>query len=407
MNISGNTENRLQYLIVSLLVVFSGSLIPFVFSDGYSVSLVLFLFLLVCLSPVFRGVKFPVDSLFYLLLMASFLLILLFFRGEFDNLKEYVGVVGRLIIAYLVTVMVGKRKFIEIYTDILVFYSAFSLIMFSVGLVFLDFILSLPISFNDAGTGYRHLYVYFYQGIDTWNFRNAGMFWEPGAYQVFLSLALVFEIYFVNKSSVRKAILIAAIASTVSTIGLLVLVILSFVRLFSMKPLKSYILFAFFISVLLVFDIFDTLLGNKLDGVNISGVDRIVGQLADIQLFLSAPIFGVGFSAYPESFKSAAYALGAFAPTSSNSFTGLLALNGFIYSLLLFLPMFAFFLRTSLKISDRVLMLAIYIMLLSSQGLFNQLLFILIMFYGIQSNMANQTQCLVDQSTLKEGRLSK
>lgn len=387
MYVNSITENSLQYLIISLLVVFSGSLIPFIFSDSYSNFLVFFLFSLICMSLLFRTVKFTADGLIYMLLIVLFLLILLFFRGEFDNTKEYIGVVGRLLIAYFVTVLVGKKKFIEIYTHIFVIYSAFSLIMYVVGLVFPDFVLSLPISFNDAGTGYRHLYFYFYQGIDTWNYRNAGIFWEAGAYQVFLSLALVFEVYFIKKSLARKAILIAAIVSTISTVGLLVLVILSAVRLFSRKSLYNLSLSVVLISGLLISGVFDALLWGKFDGENISGVDRIVGQLADLQLFLSAPIFGVGFSAYPESFKSAAYALGAFAPTSSNSFTGLLALNGIFYSLLLFLPMFAFFIKNSVQFSGRILMLAIFIMLLSSQGLFNQILFLSIMFYGFQKNV--------------------
>ncbi len=407
MNLSDRTENRLQYIVILLLVILSGSLIPFVFSDSYSVFLIIFLLILVGLFLVLKNVNIPVDTLFYLLLIISFLGLLLYFRGEFENSKEYVGVAGRLIVAYLVTVLIGKKKFIEIYANVVVYYAGFSLIMFFVGLLFPNFILSLPVSFNDAGTGYRHLYLYFYQGVDVWNYRNAGIFWEPGAFQVFLSLALIFEIYFVKKSLVRKAILIAAITSTVSTIGLLVLVILSAVRLFSIKSLKHFVLPVVFISVLFVFDVFDTLLWGKFDGVNISGVDRLVGQLADIQLFLSAPLFGVGFAMYPEAFKSAALALGAFAPTSTNSFTGLLALNGILYSLLLFLPMFAFFIKSSVKNSDRIISLAIYILLLSSQGLFNQLLFVAIMFYGFQNRTNQQMNSQVEQPPHSIGSLTK
>lgn len=391
MFISSGSTTKLQYLIVSLIVVFSGSLIPFIFSENYSTFLVVFLLFLLGLSPFFKHLKTNSYSYFYLLLIILFLLVLMLFRGEFDNSKEYVGVIGRLLIAYLATILISKKKFIAAYTDLFVFYSAFSLIMYLIGFVSLDFIRSLPISFNDAGTGYRHLYFYFYQGIDTWNFRNSGLFWEAGAYQVFLSLALLFEIYFIKKSIARKVILIAAVASTVSTIGILVLAILSFARLFSRRSLYNVFLPSILILTLFIFQIFDELLWGKFDGENISGVDRIVGQLADLQLFTGSPVFGVGYAAYPDSFRAAAYALGAVAPTSTNSFTGLLALNGIFYSLLLFLPMFNFFIKNDLKIGNRILILVIFIILLSSQGLFNQLLFLVLLFYGLQNGPDLQT----------------
>lgn len=134
-------------------------------------------------------------------------------------------------------------------------------------------------------------------------------------------------------------------------------------------------------------DIFNSILWDKFNGENISGVDRITGQLADIELFLSAPIFGVGFAEYLGSFERIAYSLGAFAPTSTNSFTGLLALNGVLYSLLLFLPMFYFFIFCEIETRERVAMIAVYILLLSSQGLFNQILFLTILFYGLGNDL--------------------
>lgn len=394
MVINPALENKIQYFVISLTIVLSGSLIPFVFSNSYSLSLFVFLAFLVCLVPILQSAGFSASSFSYLLLLAIFLVALLFYRGEFDKSQNYVGMMGRLLVAWLVTTLIAKKRFIEIYTDILVAYSAFSLVMYAIGLVYPGFILSLPVSFNDAGTGYRHLYIYFYQGIDAWNFRNAGLFWEAGAFQVFVSLALLFEFFYLphtRKSLIRKSILVATVASTASTVGIFVLAILFATKMLTSRSLHSLLLLLALSVSLFTLDIFNTLLWDKFNGENISGVDRITGQLADIQLFLSAPMFGVGFSEYLGSFERIAYSLGAFAPTSSNSFTGLLALNGALYSSLLFLPMFGFFIFCEVQIGKRIVMLAVYVLLLSSQGLFNQILFLSILFYGLGNDRPGTT----------------
>lgn len=234
MVISSSLEIKIQYLVVALAIVLSGSLIPFVFSNSYSSSLFAFLGLLACLILAMRDFKFSTNSTIYLLLLIVYLLFLMFYRLDFDNLQSYQGMIFRLLLAFLVTNLVSKKNFIEIYTNVVVVYSLLSLVMYAIGIVYPDFIHLLPISFNDAGTGYRHLYVYFYQGIDVWNFRNSGLFWEAGAFQVFVSLALLFEFFYLSLSRwslIRKIILVTTVATTASTVGILVLSILFVVNM--------------------------------------------------------------------------------------------------------------------------------------------------------------------------------
>jgi hypothetical protein len=142
---------------------------------------------------------------------------------------------------------------------------------------------------------------------------------------------------------------------------------------------------ALIIFLLFVFSDPYSLIFGKFDGKNISGVDRLVGQLADLKLFFNAPFFGNGYLVYPESFKALAYSLGSIMPTSSNSFTGLLALNGFFYSLIVFVPMLAFFIKMPLNKMNRFFITSIFILLLCSQGLFNQILFLIFIFYSFVS----------------------
>jgi hypothetical protein len=386
-------EDSFHYTIIILAIILSGSLIPFIFSKNYSSFLLIFLSFLSALFVLDKNRGKKVISLQYLGILLIFLFFLMFFRFEFVHLKEYLGTLVRLIIATIITLLVSKKKFIEIYVRVLTVYAGFSLILFLLGFLFPDKIMLLPISYNDAGTGYRHIYIYFFQGIESWNFRNAGIFWEAGAFQVYLSLALLFDFYLLEKSLTRKIILILAIVSTSSTIGYAVLALLMIFDAISKPTLSRILVMISFISIFFYFGIYDSFFVNKFDGENISGIDRAVGQLVDIKIFSSSPIFGVGFSGYSALFNTTAYSLGAIFPTSTNSFTGLLALNGIFYSILIFGPMFMFFFRLQIQNKYRILMLCCFIILLSSQGLFNQLLFLIILFYGLQINV-NQSSLL-------------
>jgi len=314
--------------------------------------------------------------------MTSFLIFLLCIHNDFDRITEYSGFVGRFLIAFIVTALISKDTFVKAYTNIIVYYSIISLIMYAIGFAFPSFILSLPISFNDAGTGYRQILFYFYQGIDLWNFRNAGIFWEAGAYQVFLSIALIFEVFLIKGSVFRILVLFVAIATTISSIGIVVLTIISFVLLFSIKSIFRYPLFILLALCIWLSGVFDALVLVKFYGNNISGIDRLSGQLADLQLFLRNPLFGVGVNEYNEAFKEVAYSLGAVQPTSSNSFTGMLALNGLLYSAVFFLPMLGFFFNIPIKFKEKVTMLLIFVLLLCSQGVMMQILFLCLSFYS-------------------------
>lgn len=76
-------------------------------------------------------------------------------------------------------------------------------------------------------------YTNIYVSVIKWegSVRNCGMFWEPGAFQVFLNLALLFELFVIKRKSGglgRLALLIITIATTVSTAGLFNMCILIF-----------------------------------------------------------------------------------------------------------------------------------------------------------------------------------
>lgn len=373
-----------RYLLVALLVILSGSLIPFIFSPKYTFFLILFLAFLLSLFLVFEQRHVTFESFLFLLAVCSLLLLLMLIHKDFGKLSEYSGFMGRFLIAFMVTELICRQDFTRIYTRLMVYYSAVSIVMYCIGIAFPSFIYTLPVSYNDAGTGYRHILFYFYQGMDFWNFRNAGMFWEPGAYQVFLGMALIFEVFLLGRRVPRILLLMAAIATTISSVGIVVILVMAGFLLFSSRSLLKYPLLITVVAMVWYFDIIEKVILVKFYGENISGIDRVSGQLADLELFFTKPFLGVGLTEYNDKFKDIAYSFGAIRPTSSNSFTGMLALNGLLYSAIFFFPMFLFFAKTSVGLKEKLLMLVLFIMLLSSQGVMMQLFFLCLSFYSFQ-----------------------
>ena len=370
------------------MIILSGSIVPFIFSSGYSLFLVVFLVLLIFYCFYSKKLHAVNKSIAYYLAIISLLIILMILRSEQVFAKEYFGVLTRITIAFLFTLILAKNEFKFIYTNIIYSYSILSLMFYFAGIFFFEKIFTLPIMFNDAGTGYRHIYLYFYQGVNFWNFRNTGLFWEGGAFVIFLGFALIFQRFYLQKDLKKEIILIVTCLTTFSTIGYAIILIILLSKL-NFKKLYHFIASISIIVCGVLTDYFKVIFLSKFDGKNISGIDRLVGQIVDLKLFSDAPIIGVGYSRYASEFKQMAFALGSIAPTSTNSITGLLALNGLIYSLLLFTPFFLYFFQRQKGLSV-IYQFIITLLIVVSQGIFNQLIFLVIIFYSFQNEIKHE-----------------
>lgn len=163
---------------------------------------------------------------------------LFFFQGYY--VKEYelnsaIHIIMKMTIGILVLLSVND-KFKEYYSDIIYFFCILSLICFAYNHIFgvLPYI-DLGKSM-DGGMGYRvtsivytQLYNLNAQGLIL---RNCGPFWEPGAFQGFINLAIVFELLGYNERNVkwyiRMLIFVITVITTFSTGGYMVLA-LSFI----------------------------------------------------------------------------------------------------------------------------------------------------------------------------------
>ena len=136
---------------------------------------------------------------------------------------EFIGVnyIQRIILiwlAYSISVLFDRAMVIDCYIKVMRFIAIYSLICF----VLTPIILNLPFPILASGDAtYKNL---IFTNVSTTIYRNFGPFWEPGAFQIYLNLALFFILRDKSRFRVVDIVLFSlCVISTLSTTGILVL----------------------------------------------------------------------------------------------------------------------------------------------------------------------------------------
>lgn len=224
------------------------------------------------------------------------------------NTKQMIIMVAAWSIGYLYTLFVSYEEFKEYFYIIIKFLAIYSLITFALSILFPSLMDFLPYVERN-GTSY-HNAVFSIVSDSTYVTRNFGIFWEPGAYSIYLNVALYFEL-FENKFDIKRVVLLAAtILSTLSTLGIVCMAILFCALLttdnkVTSKRIKGLVLvagaFGFVFLVVyggdFIYHVFNKL---KFSGntVNDSTAVRINAIIYPFNTFLSEPYFGVGYDQY-------------------------------------------------------------------------------------------------------------
>lgn len=238
------------------------------------------------------------------------------FSGEMSNSSfrnNYIGFITSFMLTLIMTMLFKKKQIALSYIDYMVGISIVSLVCFALTIFLPDVAARVPMSMDESG----HFYTFFY----TWGWddhgtglcflnRNCGPFWEPGAFQGFLIIAVLFAIRYGDsiKNIDKKLILLfITIISTVSTTGLLLLVMICIVwrkklGLYLMQNVKNkefvkkilIAAFAIFIAWLLFSGVIFDKLASYTDSTVSAGI-RFNDLKYGIGLCFIKPLFGVGF----------------------------------------------------------------------------------------------------------------
>ena len=214
--------------------------------------------------------------------------------------------------------LVPMKRFMRCFEDIIYLFSFVSIIIHFIYIEMPGAFTIFPVFFNTNTDG-GDFYNLFFTTIPTFkepdlSLRLYSFCREPGVYQMYVNLALLFHITSNPKLSLKKVIVyVLAILLTFSTAGYIVLafVMLSFLLTrdgLKLKWKKTAIFF--FGAIAIAFIVIRTgfltgehsILAKITDNTSSSGVARLASVQLNIQYFLSSPIFGIGITPLSERF---------------------------------------------------------------------------------------------------------
>ena len=196
-----------------------------------------------------------------------------------------------------------KNKTKECFEQLIKFIFAFALI--SSMLFFLVVIgVNLPTIFTSTHQTLSVFYLEHYSAntvYGLWGFRNSGIYWEPGMYQIYLNLMLVFFLF--NKDDlkpIKRHMIVAFLVILILTTGSISGYILCSISIAIYALINSNsVLIKTLIAILSIAVLFilvsyvDTMIYNKLN-MGHSYQYRLNDIIIGIELFKTKPIFGFG-----------------------------------------------------------------------------------------------------------------
>lgn len=307
-----------MYIIIFFLIYLSSSF--FALSLPGYINIILSLCVLgYWIIPRLKKIEFNLHALaFFLIICISSILTMIF---NSDGIYNYIIFLMYFTIAYLVYASIDLKDFILVFNKIMYFLCFFSLVTFLTSIIFPSIIELFPVVSNSAGLNVHNLLFSVVNNNSIFSM-NYGVFWEPGAFQTFINLALFFQI-FILKDLKLKYIFIYCITifTTFSSTGYIAVALLFVAFLMSNKSaIKSEIvkrkkMFVWLVILLIVgivsfnylpdiikFKVFgklEAILNPDLQASNSSygsTTIRIDSIIYPMQMAINNPVFGVGFS---------------------------------------------------------------------------------------------------------------
>lgn len=262
----------------------------------------------------------------FIFIYSGVFLTILFLQSFRDGILEITPIIGlilKIFFAYFTIRIIGS-KFPLVFINIIYFFSVVSLVFYSLTLIIPSLFTSILdffyenlqfLQLNDPGRKHVIFYTYdqnyeirAYTGSDN-NFmnRNAGPFWEPGGWGIFLIIALIFNTINSKKIFTKKNIIfIITILTTLSTGAYIILMIyLTFYFFLSVSSKYKYIVLFFaiivsnfvfqntyFLKEKLTYTVEESEFGGS---AVYAPRTRLGSALVDINDFMANPYIGKGF----------------------------------------------------------------------------------------------------------------
>lgn len=288
--------SNFEYFIVFLLLCFSGN--PFFIGSGTIIYSYIICMLFLCSICFVRGKSWILVKFLSYFLPYVFLFIIQLIINPDVQLSSISLFIIKNIIGCTAIMLLGK-KFEVPYVNLMYWLSVISLIGFTYNMLTGD-VLGTPLMYG------RYSILVYSQvvGFDGFIGRNSGMFWEPGAFQGYIIIAIVLLLFNneIKNKRIKFLVLVAALITTYSTTGYIVLgVIIVFMVLYNKKissPVKVILIVALSMVFFYMYYELD-FLHDKIEWETTATADKEQGRLLDYQyfsnLFKEHLLFGISF----------------------------------------------------------------------------------------------------------------
>lgn len=329
-------------------------------------------------------------------LMITFLMCLMVIATHFTaesglNLK-YFFEVAVILQAYFICTVVSIEDFKKVFTNIMSVLALISVVGFALRYVYPGIVNHLPVLTNLSDLKYGNLILTTIpHDVIYVTFRNYGIFREPGVYQFFLNLALIFllEKPKYSKSWQLYALLVAMVF-TFSTAGYILAIAIILVYFFLDRlQIKASTVLPMLIAILVVGSLFsrgiikaDSNIFSKLFSSNASTNSRFGSIAVDFHIAKMKPVFGSGFEFVENNFRI--IALDEFALNemhNTNTIMKMMAVFGFAMPCVFMLGIGLFCRKHLIRRGWTVFFVLFAALLSASDLIFNTIIYIL-MIYG-------------------------
>ncbi|PGY13296.1 hypothetical protein [Bacillus cereus] len=302
-------------------------------------------------------------------------------------------------LAYFISELYNFEKFLEAYSKVMAFLCMFSLIT-TYAIIFFPtpFMGIFPtiehnpgnyiMKFIDVGLSFVYIPDYGMQ------YRNYSIFREPGVFQFYINLALIFELWFKNEKIKKSRLVVYYITliSTFSTTGLIIgLVILFTYIVTNTQSNSNKIRFIIGISIfLLIFTVmyykipfiqenFDGAF-DKFNGGE-SSTARTASLIAYLVAWLNKPIIGWGYTGGV--YEAGNLYLHEYTQDNTNTIVTNFAFFGLIYGLIYQLLLVKFVNLSKQTLVIRIVMFIVLMLAINSQKFIDSMLIFTLLFYAI------------------------
>lgn len=306
-------KTLIQYLLIYLLIGFSGSL----FFNNYFNVLVVVTMIILFLLMIMRQVIYKKKFVNFFLIFTGMLLFVSVYTVGSLSLLTILNYATRILVVYN-AIAICKDEFARRFVKVSLILAIISLIGFvTIEILNIHIFDGLFVSGVDQ-KNYYHYSPFFAYNTYVHLGRNIGIYNEPGMYQILISVAIIMILYTPVQLSIKEkkkylTIFIVTMLSIQSTTGFVNLSIILFTYLLGGSKMKDNKIGRYFIFGLMVGGLIFLLLGGgdlinkvilqkifingKFDLGASTGLARITSISADIKMALEHPL-GMGYERY-------------------------------------------------------------------------------------------------------------